>query len=441
MKKHLLMASAILLSTIGFCQEKFYTNNFSKEVKELNTSMKTIGFTTVLPSNYTKYNDIVAVIDNKDEGLYDYYTLNFYYNLLPVKDVPSSAKMKYVIESGSNNRSDFTSLFRRDMDVDFKAFHSANYKARTYRYQTIVVKVMGRLKVGMHWVDDEYLPKWKYEELSYTEIKLDLGEPEPTFTTENGLFTYKKYNTGKALTRIYADEDSDDIKVIYAYGEDYENEIEFKIYEIEAGEVKQETFDMSGPSPTASKGASVDDMIKEIKLNLKKTLVKSSCYNEARSVKLQGQRIASSKITAGIYGPYMLDSGKKQSNAGSNALGSLKSIGGQFVKQKGGSDKYNKFINSPESNLNWTRSKLGNADFEFLELDLYNNKQYVSSSSNKSKKLKDGEEGKTQKVIIFLGKVDGKLYAGLFTKSETEEMNEDDIKFKDFILSTFKVNK
>ena len=32
--------------------------------------------------------------------------------------------------------------------------------------------------------------------------------------------------------------------------------------------------------------------------------------------------------------------------------------------------------------------------------------------------LNDGEEGKTQKVIVFLAKVDGKLFAGSFTKDE-----------------------
>ncbi|MFK8038543.1 MAG: hypothetical protein AB8B74_09660 [Crocinitomicaceae bacterium] len=441
MKKEILMACGILLSTLGFSQGKFYTNNFSKQVNELNTTMKTIGFTTALPSNYTKYNDIVAVIDNKDEGLYDYYTLNFYYNLLPTKDVPSGGKLKYVIESGSGTRSDFTSLFRKDKDVDFEVFHSKTYKARTFRYQTVAVKVMGRIQDGHHWVNEEYVPKWKYEELSFTEIKLDLGAPNPNFTTENGLFTYKKYNTGKALTRIYPSEDSEDLKVMYAHGEEYSSKMSFSIYEIKAGEVQQETFDMGGPAPTASKGASVADMIKEIKLNVKKTLIKSSCYNEARSVKLEGQRIASSKISEGIYEPYMLDAGKTSSNAGSNALGSFKSIGGQFVKPKGGSDKYNKFVNSVESDLNWQQKNLGNVSFQFLELDLYDYKQCKSSSSSKSMTLKEGEAGKTQKVIIFLGEIDGKLYAGAFTKTGKEDMNAEDLKFKDFILTTFKVNK
>jgi len=442
MKKQLLLATALLLSTIGISQGKFYTNNFSKEVKELNTNMKTIGFTTVLPSNYKKYNDIVAVIDNKDEGLDDFYKLNFYYNLLPVSDVPGNGKLQYVIESGSKNRSDFTSLFRSDMDEDFEVFYSLGYKARTFRYQTMAVKVMGRIKIGMHWVNEEYVPKWKYEELSFSEIKVDLGEPEPSFTTENGLFTYQKYNTGKAFTKIYADEDSDDLKVIYSYGENYDNEMTFNIYEIEAGEIKQAVAEKGAPAPKASKGASVQDMITEIKLNLKKSLIKSSCYNDARSVKLEGQRIASSKISEGIYAPYMLDGGKKKkSTSGTNALGSLKSIGEQFVKPKKGSDKYNKFVNSPESDLNWQQKNLGNASFEFLELDLYDNDQCNSSSSSKTMTLKEGEVGNTQKVVIFIGEIDGKLYAGSFNKAGREDFNQDDIAFKDFILSTFKVNK
>lgn len=437
MKKQLLVACSILLATLGLSQEKFYTSNFTKEVTELNTTMKTIGFTTILPSDYKKYNDIVAVIDNKDEGLHDFYTLNFYYNIIATQDVPAGGKLKYVIESGSDKRSDFTSILRKDIDEDFKVFHSSGYKARTYRYQTVVVKMMGRIQDGKEWVNDEYVPKWNYEELSFTEIKLDLGDPDPNFTTDKGLFTYKKYNIGKALTKIYPADETEDLKVIYAHGEDYASEMIFSIYEIKAGEIKQETFDMSGGAPTASKGASIEEMIQEIKLNLKKTLIKSSCYNEARSVKLEGQRIAESKISEGIYAPYMLDGGKKESNA----LGSLKSIGGQFGGQSGGSDKYNKFINSSESDLNWAQTNLGNGSFEFLELDLYRYKQCTSSSSNESMTVKEDQEGKTQKVIVFLGKIDGKLYAGSFTKTGEEEMNEEDLKFKDFVINTFKINE
>lgn len=441
MKKQILVASGILLSTLAFAQEKFFANNFSKEVTELNTSMKTIGFTTVLPSNYTKYDDIVAVIDAKDVGLPDYYTLNTYYNILPVKDVPSGGKIKYSITSDGNKRSDFTSLMRTDVDEDYKIFHSAKYKTRTYRYQTVAIKIMGRAKDGMHWVNDEYVTQYNYKELSFTEIKLDLGEPDPNFTTEKGLFTYKKYNDGKALTKIISDEDSEGLSVFYEYGDENPSKIEFRIYEIEAGEIKQESFDMSGGAPAATEGISVDGMIKEIKLNLKKTLIKSSCYNDARSVKLQGQRLSESKITEGIYEPYMLDADKKQANSGKKALGTLKSIGGQFVKPKAGSDQYNKFIGDPASDLNWEQKKLGNVSVEMLELDLYAYDQCTSLKSNESMSLKDGEEGKTQKVIVFLMKIDGKLFAGSFTKSGREEFNPDDLKFKDFILSTFQVNK
>lgn len=441
MKKQLLIAGGILLSTLGFSQEKFYSNNFTKVVTELNTTMKTVGFTTVLPSDYKKYKDIVVVIDDKDEGLNDYYSLNFYYNILPTTSVPSGGKVKYVIESGSDKSSDFTSLMRSDLDEEFEVFYSTTYKARTYRYQTIAIKVMGRIQDGMHWVNEVYVPKWIYKELSFTEIKLDLGEPEPNFTTNNGLLTYQKYNGGKTLTKIYTNKDSEDIKVVYEHGQDFTSKMTFSIYEIIAGEIKQETFDMGGPKPKASSAASVDDMIIEMKLNLKKQLVKSSCYNDARSVKIEGQRIAESKISEGIYKPYMLDAGAKTANAGTNALGSFKSIGGQFVKPKGGSDKYNKFVNSVDSKLNWIQKKLGSTTFDFLELDLYNNKQCQSSASSKSQTIKEDQQGKTQKVIIFIGKINGKLYAGSFTKSGKEDMNAEDLKFKDFILSTFKVNK
>jgi hypothetical protein len=441
MKKQILIACGVLITSLGFGQEKFYTSNFSKEVKELNASMNSVGFVTVLPSTYTKYDDIVAVIDSKDEGLDDYYTLNFYYHLLPTKEVPADRKVKYVIKSASNKRSDFTSLFRTDMDVAFDLLHDKTLKTRTYRYQTVVVKVMGRKQDGMHWVNGEYVPKWNYEELSFSEIKLDLGEPDPIFTTAGGLFTYKKYTTGEAFTKIIPSDDSEDLQVVYAHGPEYASEITFSIYEIKAGEIKQETFDMSGPAPKASKAASVEDMISEIKLNIKKELIKSSCYNEARSVKLEGQRLAETKVSEGIYAPYMLDAGKGQSNASSNALGSLKAIGGQFVKQNGSGDKYNKFINSAESDLKWEEKKLGSATFEFLELDLYQYKQCQSSSSNKTMTIKEGQEGKTQKVIVFIGKIDGKLYAGSFTKNGEEDWNEEDLKFKNYMLNTFVVNK
>jgi len=76
-----------------------------------------------------------------------------------------------------------------------------------------------------------------------------------------------------------------------------------------------------------------------------------------------------------------------------------------------------------------------------LELDFYRYNQCTSSQSAKSMKLNGGEAGKTQKVIIFLAKIDGKLFAGSFTKQGDADMNEEDLKFKNFILSTFKVNK
>lgn len=441
MKKLILLVTGILISTIAFTQEKFLTDNFTKEVKELNASMKTVGFTSVLPASYTKYDDIVAVIDTKAEGLNDYYSLDFYYNIMPVKNVPADKKVKYVIKSGSDKRSDFTSLFRVDMDVDFKLLFSLGRKTRTIRYQTVAVKIMGRKQEGMHWVNDEFVPKYIYEKISFSEIKLDLGEPEPTYTTENGLLTYKKYNTGKAFTIIIPSEDGD-LEIIYEYGskENYSKTL-FSIYEIKAGEIKQEIFDMNGAAPKASKSASTEDMIKEIKLNVKKSLLKSSCFNEARSVKLEGQRLASAKISEGIYEPYMLDAGKSEKGSGGKALGTLKSIGGQFTKQNGANDKYNKFIADSESDLNWQTKKLGNLTVEVLELDLYHEDQCISNSSAESMTLKEDEKGKTQKLIVFIGIVDGRLFSGSFSKDGKEEMNEEDLKFKDFIFSTFQFNK
>lgn len=419
MKKLTLLATGILISTLAFTQEKFYSDNFSKEVKELNTSMKTIGFTTVLPTTYKKYDDIVAVIDAKNEGLDDSYNLSFYFNILPVSQVPSGGKLKYVIESGSNKRSDFTSLMRVDMDVDFEVFKSLDFKPRTNRYQTVAVKIMGRKQDGMHWVNDKHVPKYNYEDISFTEIKLDLGEPAPSFTTEGGLFTYKKYNGGKALTQILPREGTDDLRVLYRYGNENPSEVEFSIYEIKAGEIQQESFDMSGGEPKETGSTSAEDMIKEIKLNTKKQLVKNSCFNEARSVKLEGQRMISSKIFDGIYEPYMLDAGKQNLSK----------------------DRYNKFIAGSKSDLNWETKKIGNTTFEVLELNLYNKDQCISSSSAESMTLKENEKGKTQKVIVFVGAVNGRLIAGSFSKGGEKEMNEEDLKFKDFIFSTFQINK
>jgi hypothetical protein len=137
----------------------------------------------------------------------------------------------------------------------------------------------------------------------------------------------------------------------------------------------------------------------------------------------------------------MLDAEKKKATSGSKAFGSLKSIGGQFVKPKAGKDKYHQFLNSPESKLDWQQIKIGAANFEILELDFYQYSQCESSSSNDSFKLKEGEEGITQKVFILTGIIDGRLFIGTFTKEGSEEMNLEDLKFKDFILSTFQVNK
>lgn len=420
MKKQFLALCGILLATSLCAQQKFYSNNFSKEVTDLNTSMKSVGFATQLHADYKQYDDIVAVIDSKDEGTGDYYTLNFYYNILPVENVPADGKIKYVIESGSNSRSDFTSLLRSDMDEAFELYSSKDFKRRTYQYQSVAVKVMGRTQEGMHWVNNEHVPKYRYEELSFTEIKLDLGTPKTDFRSENGLFTYNNYNSGKAIPEILTDEETDNMSVVYSYGDENPSKVIFSIYEIEAGEVKQETFDMSGGAPQASESASVEDMRDEIKLNLKKSLIKSSCYNEARGVKLEGQRFSESKLNEGIYEPYMLDAPKP--NRG------------------GSSSKYNSFLNSKSSDLAWNQKKFGSVNFEVLEIDLYHYDQCESSSSKKSMSIKDGEVGNSQKVIAFLGEVDGRLFAGSFTKEGKEEMNEEDMKFVNHILSTFKIN-
>ena len=84
--------------------------------------------------------------------------------------------------------------------------------------------------------------------------------------------------------------------------------------------------------------------------------------------------------------------------------------------------------------------KVGNKTFEILRLDLYDYDQCTSSSLNKSFKLKEGQIGKTQKVIIFLVDTNGKLFTGSFTKKDIEQMNDEDLKFKDFIISSFKIN-
>lgn len=220
-KSILAFALPVMLATAAFAQEKFYTNNFTKEINEINTTLKTIEFTSVLPETYKKYDDIVAVIDSKDEGLKDDYALSFYYNIIPVKLVPADRKVKYIIEAGPGKKNDFASIFRVDMNVNFDVFYAKNFDRRTFRYQTVAVKIMGRVQEGSHWVNNELVPKYRYEDLSFTEIKLDLGDPAPTYTTEKGLFTYTKYNEGPEFTQIVSFEGTDDLEILYAHGNRY----------------------------------------------------------------------------------------------------------------------------------------------------------------------------------------------------------------------------
>ncbi|MGV6861384.1 MAG: hypothetical protein ACWA41_06405 [Putridiphycobacter sp.] len=420
--------------------QKFYTNNFTKEVSELNTTLKNVGFIAKLPEGYKSYDDIVAVIDDKNVGIIDdFYTLNFYYNLTPVSKVPSSGSIQYTIYSQSS-KSDFSSLFRTDMDEAYDLFYNKNFPTRTYRYRTVVVKIMGRKKDGMHWVNNEYVPKYNYTELSFDEIKLDLGEPKPTFNSTNGLFTSNKYSGGDYRTKVILDEETDGFEIVYKYKEKGDNAVKFSVSLIEAGEVQTETFDMSGSAPSSSKNTSIPEMIKEIKLNMQKSLIKSSCYNEARSVKLSGQRLACSKVSEGIYGPYMLDASKGKSSGG--GFNDLDAIAKQWINQGSGAQggKYEKFLKDPKNDLPWKTVTIGGVEMESVELDLYAYSQVISNSSNQTQVIKPEEEGKTQKVFVFIGEVKGKLFQMIFEKESREEMNEEDLKFKDYIVSKLQVN-
>lgn len=435
------MIKTILISALSVgvmctttAQEKFTTNKGAKEVTELNTSMKDIQFTTTLPS-ISKYETIISVIDRKNTRGNDYYRLNAYYHEISTKEIASNKKLTINILNSDGSKSDFTSRAYSNKNDGFEIMYSQNDDARTHQFKTVVVKVMGKYQNGYKWEDNKQVPNYEYDELSYTEIQLDLGAPSSTVTSEDGVVTYTKYLTGSALPDWVKLEE--DVKIVYR--EDDTQSLYFYLNEVVLGEAPQEqTMDMSGgPAKATTTSLTNEEVIASMKLNLKKSLVKSSNYKEARSVKYtDGPRFMYSDVLNGVYEPFMLDGKNKPKSAG---LKGLKSIGKQFGGGSGSNDKYNKFVNDAESDLKWESKTFGDWNCEVLKLDLYDKKQ-IAFSYDPIYALKDGEQGNTQVAYLIIGEKNGKVYQAAIFKDEKEAFTAGENAFIEDLFKSISLN-
>ena len=443
MKPLFLTLTAFALSTAAFAQAKFSTNNGAKPVTEINCSLDDVKATLPVLDDFVNHDFVhVTIGENRNDGSTNRNDFSNYKDYKPEYFKGKKSFSFWMKKAGS----EYGELCGTYMPFKGKEpCHIPNLACnadwRDYTQSDVVIKVFGKDITGKVWENGKYVPTYGFTELAVYKVSKNYG---PIITSRSDEF-YKvpKYLGGSQFSSIVLSDNLQRVQVIYSSTEDARESsgkaVHFQLEAIKSGTNNNPVMDMSGGGPSkSSKSEAVT--VESIKNSVSVNLYRIANTEEARKIP---------EPTAGLffgnylYEPFVMIKKKSEGKSSSKSNnGALKQIGKMYgIKGKGSSSKggYAKNIEDLHNALPWKSATIGNIGGEMLELDVYTSKQWSTSSATGEFYFKDGQEGKTKKLWLFVGEKDGVVYGGNIVKKGGRSLEGDEQEFINHTLKTIEI--
>lgn len=435
MKKLLLFICTVSTCLLSYGQAKFYTSNGTREVTSLEVGMSDIKVTVPVPDQVANHTLVEIAIDYIANG--EFQAGNFsYFKEYKSSYLSSQKEVSLWIKAPGKPDGDFCS--QRYGFGCYKIEDDLNFTNRDYTSSTIEIRVIGKDVESWKWENDKQVPVYKYQTLTSSKIKMNYGEVEQAiysdekniklerFIGQNKVSISKGGRTMRMLYSSLGDVDTDN--------EAKANSVVFEVNTMEEGESVPSDGDMfGGGEPAQSEGSTSETLKKSVGYTF---LFNSNSYDAERYIDgvspvLAWGHYASSEDDAHFYEPFSLAA--KQQGGGSK-LTKLMGSNTQKIKQN-----YQNLLEEGLKGLSWEKGKVGNFDCEVLDVQVYTTEQVYEEGDPEMKKVKASEQGKTKRLLLFVGEQDGLVYYGHLFKAGRSALTAEEQKFWDHMLSTFEV--
>ncbi len=419
MKTLSLFMAAVLFQTMLFAQAKFYTNNGSKAITELNTSITDLKVTLPVLEDFKNY-DYIDVqyleTDRTDDGvdlfIQGVLTPGYVNKRYKVAFFEGKLNFSLWIAAPNNGENDF--LFEVDHGAKDFDWNKYNDSDREFTSTSVKILVHGVNYIGQVWKHDRYVDDYDFKNIAEYKIKKEYGEI-PT-ALANDYYQVSRYTNGQQMPKI--DLSGDELSAVYSSEADTRQDPS-------QGKLM---FMLKRYNKNGYEGTSIEG-IKEAISN--KLYINSNGKN--------GKRIPGQKpyISFGnfLYEPFVMmkKEGQKSSKGGKMLKNMAKAYGVSSDPKK----TYAKNIQALHDALPWGKSTLGNSTCEKLKIEVYAGYQYNMGEDSFS--LKDTEKGKPRILTFYLTENENGIYLAYSVSKHESELPGDEQAFLDHLVKGIKI--
>ena len=437
MKNLILILAASVITFQASAQAKFYTNNGAKQVTELSCSLNDVKATLPVLSDFANHDFIhVAIGEDRNDGSTNRNDFSNYKDFKP-EYFKGKKDFSVWIKKANSEYGDLCGTYMpfKDKEPCYISNLACDADWRNYTASDVVIKVFGKDITGKVWENNAYVNTYGFKELAVYKIKKEYG-PVATFISD-AFYKVPKFIEGSQKSKIVLSDDLKRAEVYYSAVSGSDARVHFTINAIGNGGGANPVMDMSGGAPSKSNASlSIDDVKNTVSVNL----YRNANLEEARKIKEPSNGLFFGNY---LYEPFVAGKKKSTSNSKSsggmmNKLGKAYGISGKSgSSSKGGN--YAKNIEAMHNALEWKPAKIGNLDGQILELDVYTSKQWSTSSATGEFYFKDGQEGKTKKLWLFVAEKNGVVYGGSIVKEKGRELEGDEQQFINHTLKTIEI--
>jgi len=412
----------MVLFTIVANSQTVYTNSGKLVTKLKSEDISKLKFKLKIKPSYLKYERILVTLCLYPKGAknIDKWGKAYYFE---TKDLKANEYIYGLLWNAEKETSDYVST-----NAPFKIYNllDPTYTERSDQFYVYDVYVRGqdiaeyKYETNIHNVTTK-TPVYRGPRLDWFEAgcEVDFGKVSDTYAIDGGYFTLPKVDAKDlANFKTYSSRDEGQLLEYKVNKEDRDNS---NFYYYDDFELKAIGYPKSEMT--------IDSLKEEINL----FLIEGSSYPAQSNVRKSQVDLFSRNIYS-IYYPFynlaekrttdepekkeevVVEEEKKGKAKFKKAFGDIKKAytggSGGFSAGKSSHDKYREYVPTHINDLKWEDATWGNIKGQAISIDVYHHSQRRTEKTQTSGKyeLKEGEQGKTRKLDVFVFEIEGKVF-------------------------------
>ncbi len=407
MKTLSLIITAVLFQTILSAQAKFYTNNGSKEVTQVNCKVGDLKIVFAIPDEALNHDLLQVAIGEKRSDGSKYYSDWAHFKDFKADYLKGKKELSMWIKKPDSKYGDFAGDYwtQSGKTPYYPLCRECDSEERNYATMKVVIKLIGKDETGKVWENGKYKTTYGFTEIASHILEMDMGEVSPTVSGDN--FVYTKFKGQAGYAHIDIDNDIDRLHISYNSNGSGDDHVVVDIDKIEKGKSNNSTFDMGGGMSSGGSASS------EISVEgIKKTA--------ATNLYINANPNFSSKVTKPEEGLFF----------GEYVYEPFISTKKKFVEKE---------IESLGNGLSWKSETIGSTEFQVLRIPVYEGKAWSTSANTGEFKMNPEYAGTSKEMILLVGEKNGNIFAGKIIKTLGSTYEGDEAAFVNHILKTLEV--